>query len=137
MSTSLGYSARAFGFDLAATLLFVIVGRATHQETPGILGLLIAWWPFAAALTAAWLVVAVLRRPVSVGQGVWIWVVTVTGGMLLRAASGQGTAVPFIIVATLVLGLLFVGWRAIDALIRRRRSLAASAESRRTTERYP
>lgn len=137
MSNSWGYSARAFGFDLAATLLFVIVGRGTHQENPGLLGLLTAWWPFAAALAGAWLVVVILHRSVSVGQGVWVWIVTVAGGMLLRAASGQGTAVPFIIVATLALGLLLVGWRVVNALLRRRRTRAASAELRRTTERYP
>jgi hypothetical protein len=39
--------------------------------------------------------------------------------MLLRAASGQGTALPFIVVATLTLLLALVGWRVVAAIVRR------------------
>ena len=34
-------------------------------------------------------------------------------GMLLRLATGQGTAVAFIVVAMLTLAVLLLGWRAI------------------------
>ena len=51
-----------------------------------------------------------------------VWLVTVAGGMLLRALSEQGTAVPFIIVATLTLLALLVGWRLVAALVRRGRA---------------
>ena len=54
--------------------------------------------------------------------GLGIWAATVIGGMLLRAASGQGTAPAFIIVATLTLLVLLVGWRVIAALVARRRT---------------
>jgi hypothetical protein len=41
-----------------------------------------------------------------------IWACTVVGGLLLRQTSDQGTATAFVVVATLVLGLLLVGPRA-------------------------
>jgi hypothetical protein len=44
--------------------------------------------------------------------GVLAWLGTFAVGMLLRAATGQGTAVPFLIVAASVLGITLVGWRA-------------------------
>jgi Protein of unknown function (DUF3054) len=41
--------------------------------------------------------------------------------MLLRVATGAGTAFSFVVVATLVLGVFLLGWRALAALARRRR----------------
>jgi lipopolysaccharide export LptBFGC system permease protein LptF len=128
----------AFGVDLAATLLFVSVGRSSHQGDPGLPGLLVTWWPFAIALILGWLGTVAWKRPFGIlWPGAGIALVTVAGGMLLRAASGQGTAVPFLIVATLSLLLLLVGWRAAVGLWRRSRRRTAPAERPRTTERYP
>ena len=44
--------------------------------------------------------------------GLVIWACTVVGGLALRQISDQGTAAAFVVVATLVLGLLLVGRRA-------------------------
>jgi FtsH-binding integral membrane protein len=104
-----------------ATLVFVLVGRGSHNEDLTLTGLLITWWPFLAALALGWVVTAAWRRPIGpVWPGLGLWVVTVVGGMLFRFLSGQGTALAFVIVATLVVGILLVGWRLIAALIRRR-----------------
>jgi hypothetical protein len=60
-----------------------------------------------------WVVVALTRRPGgSVPAGLAIWACTVVGGLVLRQISDQGTAAAFVVVATLVLGLLLVGPRA-------------------------
>ncbi|MET0933893.1 MAG: DUF3054 domain-containing protein [Mycetocola sp.] len=127
----------ALGIDLAATLLFVLVGRGNHQADASLLGLLTTWWPFAAALLAGWLVTVAWKRPFGiVWPGVGIWLVTLVGGMLFRTASGQGTAVPFLLVATLALAVLLIGWRAIFAVVSHRNP-SASAELPRKTERYP
>ena len=40
-----------------------------------------------------------------------MWAGTVAGGQLLRVISGQGTAVAFIVVSVLFLGLFLLGWR--------------------------
>ena len=43
-----------------------------------------------------------------------IWPVTVVVGMVLRnLVFDRGTALPFIIVATVVIGVFLVGWRMI------------------------
>ena len=125
----------AFGIDLAATLVFVLAGRGSHDSDASLGGVLTTWWPFVAALAVGWLVTTAWREPFGVlWPGVGIWVATVIGGMLLRAASGQGTAVAFVVVATVTLALLLLGWRGVAALLHRRRT--ASAENPRETERY-
>ena len=64
-----------------------------------------------------------MARPGRSGShGLGVWAATVVGGMLLRAASGQGTAVAFVVVATLTLCLCLVGWRVIAALVARSQS---------------
>ncbi|MBT2484935.1 MULTISPECIES: DUF3054 domain-containing protein [unclassified Microbacterium] len=110
--------------DAVLVLIFAAIGRASHQEDPA--GFLLTAWPFLVALVLGHLVAALLpgrpRRPWSVSWGAVVWVVTVAGGMLVRVVSGDTAEVPFIIVATLVLGVFLVGWRAVAALLRRRRS---------------
>ncbi|MBN9183471.1 MAG: DUF3054 family protein, partial [Microbacterium sp.] len=60
--------------------------------------------------------------------GLGVWAVTVAGGMLLRAVSGQGVVLAFVVVAAVVLLIALIGWRGIAALIRslrRRRATTA------------
>jgi hypothetical protein len=42
--------------------------------------------------------------------------------MLLRVASNQGVQLSFVIVASVVLGVFLLGWRAIALLVKRSRS---------------
>lgn len=117
--------------DAVLVLIFAVIGRASHDEGPA--GFLLTAWPFLVALVVGHALAALLpgrpRRPWSVMWGVVVWVVTVAGGMLLRLATGDTAQVPFIIVATLTLGVLLVGWRAIAALLRRRRATHARADA--------
>lgn len=121
----------AIAADAVLVIAFAAIGRASHDE--GVLG---AWgaglattaWPFLAALAVGWLASVGWRAPLApLRTGVPLWLVTVVGGMLLRALSGQGTAVPFIVVAALTLLVLLVGWRALAALVRRGRRTAGRA----------
>ena len=109
--------------DAVFVLVFAAIGRASHQEDPA--GFLLTAWPFLVALllghAAALALPARPRRPWSLLWGAVVWVVTVAGGMLLRVLSGDTAEVPFIIVATLVLGLFLLGWRALAVLVRRLR----------------
>ena len=111
-------------------LIFAAIGRASHDENPA--GFLLTAWPFLIALLVGHALAALLpgrpRRPWSLLWGAVVWIVTVAGGMLIRVLSGDTAEVPFIIVATLVLGVFLVGWRAIAALVRRRRSSAESID---------
>ena len=116
--------------DIVLVLIFAAIGRASHDENPA--GFLLTAWPFLIALVIGHLLAALLpgrpRRPWSVPWGAVVWLVTVAGGMLIRVLSGDTAEVPFIIVATIVLGVFLMGWRAITALLRRRRAAAEAQE---------
>jgi peptidoglycan/LPS O-acetylase OafA/YrhL len=106
--------------DVAFVLVFAAVGRASHDEENVIWGVLGTAWPFLAGTAAAWAAVRLLshRWPLSVGPGISVVVGTVALGMLLRALTGQGTAWTFVVVATLVLAVLLLGWRLLVARVR-------------------
>jgi hypothetical protein len=119
--TPAGFAATV-GIDLLAVILFVLIGRASHGE--GILGLLVTLWPFAVGLLVGHVLALVLgqRETRSVRwAGVVVWMSTVVVGMVLRAVSGQGVQLSFVIVTVLVLAALLLGWRLVAWLIARRR----------------
>ncbi|MGO1498073.1 MAG: DUF3054 domain-containing protein [Agrococcus casei] len=118
--------ALALVLDAALVVVFAAIGRASHERGvfgDGGLGLATTAWPFLAALAVGWVICLGWRRPLSIVRTAMpVWVVTVAGGMLLRAVSDQGTALPFVIVATVTLLVLLVGWRLIAAVVRRMRA---------------
>lgn len=115
--------ATTIAIDAVLVIVFCIIGRLSHEkgifgDIPGLVGTI---WPFLAALVVVHAVALALRVPAQkVIPGVLVWIVTVGGGLALRAVSGQGTAVPFIIVATITLALFLIGWRLIAAWMARR-----------------
>jgi hypothetical protein len=112
----------SFAADALLVVLFAAVGRASHREAVDAAGLWITAWPFLAALVAGWVATLAWRAPARpVRTGVGVWAVTLVGGMLLRVAGGQGTALAFVIVAAVFLLLTLVGWRVVAAAVRRRR----------------
>lgn len=109
--------------DLVAVIVFVIIGRASHGE--GILGLLNTLWPFAAGLLVGHVLALLLGQRETRSNrwaGVIVWVSTVVVGMVLRAVSGQGVQLSFVIVTVLVLGAFLLGWRFVLWLVARRRA---------------
>lgn len=101
--------------DLVLVLSFAVIGRASHDEAVDVVGVLTTSWPFLAGLAAGWLIVRWRSGawPAHLGHGITVWVVTVAAGMVLRALTGAGTAPSFIVVATVVLGVLLLGSRAL------------------------
>ncbi len=112
-------------------IVFAAIGRATHDGDvlgPFGSGLATTAWPFLAALLVGWLVTRAWRGPLAIVRtGLPVWAVTVILGMVLRALSGQGVAVAFVIVAAITLALFLLGWRAIARLATRGRRAAARA----------
>ena len=101
--------------DLVLVAVFAAIGRLSHDEGLSAGGWWTTAWPFLAGTLVAWAVLAATRRPPgAVTSGVVVWLATLVGGMLLRQASGQGTATSFVVVATLVLGALLVLPRCTD-----------------------
>lgn len=110
--------------DAVLVLGFAAAGLASHGVgvlSAGGRSIATTALPFLLALAIGWLFSALWRAPLApLRTGLPVWLVTLTGGMLLRFATGQGTALPFVIVAALTLLLLLVGWRAgASALVQR------------------
>ncbi|MGW9019991.1 DUF3054 domain-containing protein [Leucobacter chromiiresistens] len=121
-STSGRAVAIALAIDVVFVLLFAGIGRSSHARAETLLGLLGTAWPFLAGLGIAWLAALAVRRPLAIVRtGLPVWAGAVIIGMLLRAATGAGTAPSFIVVTAVTLGVFLVGWRAIAALLLRLR----------------
>ena len=117
-----GTVALAAVFDVAAVVLFVILGRSSHAEDLTAIGALDTLWPFLAGLVLGWVLTFAWVRPLAIlWPGIPIWIITVAAGMLFRASAGQGVAFSFVVVATVFLGIFLVGWRLIAMPIARRR----------------
>jgi hypothetical protein len=112
----------ALAIDVVLVVVFAAIGRASHGED-ALGGLWITAWPFVVALAIGWCVTLAWRAPFApVRTGLPVWAITVAGGMLLRAVSGQGVQVAFVIVAAIVLAVFLIGWRLVAVLVRRRRA---------------
>ncbi|MCM3660920.1 DUF3054 domain-containing protein [Georgenia satyanarayanai] len=115
-----GQRGAAMLLDMAAVVLFAYLGRGAHDGGRAVTDVLEVALPFLLAR----LLVTVLVQHGSLRLwpgGVVAWLVTWGGGLGLRAALGDGTAVPFVLVALGVIGALFLGWRAVCLLVPRAR----------------
>ena len=111
----------ALAADAACIVAFTTVGRRNHDEGVSAAGIAETSWPFLAGAGVGWLLARGWRRPTAVAStGLTVWVCTVAVGMLLRRATSEGTALSFVVVATLATGLLILGWRGAAAAMRRR-----------------
>ena len=126
-----GRTALAAGLDVLVVAVFTLVGRRTHEEPLDPAGWWDTAWPFLGGLALGWLVVLLSSQtwPTRWWHGLTVWIATVFGGMALRDMVGQGTALPFVIVATIFLGVTLVGWRLVLWVVDRRRP-----EPTRTTD---
>lgn len=108
--------------DFSFLLLFVGIGRSTHHDGGAIAGFANTLWPFALGLLVGWALTRwTHRNPLTPASGLLIVLTTIALGMALRVASGQGTALSFIIVATLFLSIVLVGWRFVFSRVSGRR----------------
>ena len=107
--------------DIVAVVVFVAIGRRNHKEGEAVDAVLTVAAPFLIALAVGWIAARAWTRPMQVDAAFIIWPITVALGMVLRnLVFDRGTALPFIIVATLVLGVFLVGWRMLAAVAERR-----------------
>jgi hypothetical protein len=117
----------AAGLDVFVVVAFVAIGRRNHDENPGIAGLVDTAAPFLLGLAIAWLVARAWREPWSWQTGLIVWIGTVAAGMALRKfAFDEGTALSFVIVATVFLGTFLNGWRAVARMLSARRAPAGA-----------
>lgn len=113
---------RSAVLDVVGVLVFVLLGRGTHDPDDVVGGLLRAAWPFLAGLLLGWVAARVWRDPARLWPtGVVVWAVTTTAGLGLRALGGDGLTGAFPLVTALSLAVLLLGWRSLLALADRRR----------------
>ena len=120
----------AFAIDLIAVLVFAIVGRSSHAESVEAVGVGLTAWPFLVGTLLGTALALLWHRarpglravvPAGLVAGVVVWLCTVIGGIALRLLSGDTAETPFVIVATITLGVLLLGWRLGYRLICRAR----------------
>jgi peptidoglycan/LPS O-acetylase OafA/YrhL len=107
--------------DAACVLVFCAIGRRSHAEGITVAGVAETAWPFLAGTAAGWLAARAWQRPTSLAPtGIVVWLSAVVVGMLLRKATSAGTAFSFVVVASLSLAILLLGWRLGARVLARR-----------------
>jgi DUF3054 family protein len=119
----------AIAVDVIAVVVFAIVGRSSHHETNDLLGVAVTAWPFLVGCLIGLVVGRIWRRPAAVSTGVVVWLCTLFVGMALRALTGRGVTVTFVIVAGISLAVLLLGWRATFAAIQAARKRSTSRQA--------
>ncbi len=110
----------AAAIDVLAVLVFCAVGRRSHAEGVTVAGVIGTAWPFLTGTLTGWLLSRAWLRPTALSPtGLTVWIATVAVGMALRALTGQGVAVSFVVVASTVTALLLLGWRLAWRLLNR------------------
>jgi hypothetical protein len=106
--------------DVVLIVVFALIGRSSHGEANAPLALWTTAYPFLAGWAIAYVTSGAWARPLrSWPTGIVAWVLTVFVGMAIRVATGQGVVdgnplpISFVIVATIVLGVFLLGWRAV------------------------
>lgn len=111
-----------FVIDLLLVVLFAALGRRSHAEGLDFTGILGTAAPFLLALLVFSCITVVWKEPNRFWpHGVVLWIGTVALGLILRVLFGATAAVPFIIVATIVLGVFLLGRRLVSTLLMRRK----------------
>jgi len=106
--------------DTTSVVVFVLAGRATHDQT-GTTGSFGTAAPFLIALGVGWVVMRAWNDPASIPTGVGVLISTFVVGMVLRRfVFDDGTALSFVLVTAAFLTLTLLGWRMIVLTIGRR-----------------
>lgn len=115
-----------FLIDAVLVVVFATFGRGAHSEGLGVAQVWGTAWPFLVGLALGWAALLAARRPpTSVGSGVILWLITLVIGMGIRGlGDGRVPHWSFMMVAGVAIALFLVGWRAIRALLIRRRAHA-------------
>ena len=108
--------------DLALVVVFVIIGRASHDEALDFDGVQRTALPFLAGTLMAWIGFLLKKHSgLTLVNGVFVWAMTTVLGILFRLLLGDTADPAFIAVAAVVLAAFLIGWRAIRWLIVRNR----------------
>lgn len=115
---------RLRALDVVAVIVFVVIGRDTHEGGTGPADVLATAAPFLLGLLPGWAAGRLTGPLLSVRSGVTTAGVAASVGLAVRRlVFGDGIATPFILVTASFLVASFVGWRLVVAsIVDRRRS---------------
>lgn len=115
-----GTPALALFMDVLGVALFALFARIAHQteEMPlNFSGWMQTVWPFFLGAVAGWVLLALtgkVARAIALSSGVIVWLCTAIAGLAIWGIRhGEIPHWSFIIVASVMSGLLLLGWRAI------------------------
>ncbi|WP_028932412.1 DUF3054 domain-containing protein [Pseudonocardia spinosispora] len=114
-----GAVATAAVVDLIVVLVFAAIGRNSHAEGITVLGTLTTAGPFLVALLLGWLVGRVWRAPLTLPTGAFVWAVTAGIGLAVRTVFTHRLPLSFVLVASISLAVLLIGWRLLALLATR------------------
>jgi hypothetical protein len=117
---------RVFLVDVAAIVLFAVLGRRNHGEGTAAAGVLVVAAPFLAGWTLAWFATRLHRAPASATRALVALAVALPAALVLRAVTGRGDAPAFVVVAAVFLGVTLVGRRWVVAAVAGRRAARAT-----------
>ncbi|MGP6175222.1 DUF3054 domain-containing protein [Corynebacterium sp. A21] len=114
--------ATSFGLDILAIALFALFARMAHQSEDMPLnfgGWLSTLWPFLIGVVLSWVLILALkwegRRLIPAGVSAWI-ITVVVGLVIWTIRNGDIPHWSFIMVATLMSGILMFAWRGLAKL---------------------
>ena len=100
--------------DLTSVLVFVGMGRATHDSGTSLSNYVEVAAPFVIGLAVGWIATRAWNEPLSIQTGIGVLTSTVIVGMLLRKFVWDGgIQLSFVLVATAFLTLFLLGWRLV------------------------
>ncbi|MGV0408881.1 DUF3054 domain-containing protein [Corynebacterium resistens] len=115
-----GTPALALFMDVLGVALFALFARIAHQteEMPlNFSGWMQTVWPFLLGAVAGWVLLTLtgkVARATALSSGVIVWLCTAIAGLTIWGIRhGEIPHWSFIIVASVMSGLLLLGWRAI------------------------
>lgn len=106
--------------DVVMIVVFATIGRSSHGGAEGAAQVLGVAAPFLVGAALGWLALGFRgwRRTASIGAGAVVLAGTVVIGLGYRIAIGAW-APSFLVVATLSLAVLLLGWRVLAAVVGR------------------
>lgn len=112
-------SVAALAADVVAVLVFATIGRGSHAEGLDVAGVAVTAAPFLFGLLVGWAAGKVWRTPLSPAAGCWALGGAAVVGLALRGVLTERLPITFVLVTTVSLAVLLLGWRLVRCVVLR------------------